>query len=262
MEKYFHSSFSYLHPDWIKEELGIVTGKNVKIAVIDSGISGLINDSRIKMGISFINPEDELLLDQTEDYFDTNGHGTGCTDLILRIALQADIFPIRVFGRTIESSINILEKAIYYAIEKEMQVINLSLGTNLPEALKPIYIACEEARQKNIIIVCAQSNSNNESYPAVFENVISVNTKQIDSHFDYIYNEDDVNEYTAKGFVEDVLGLNGERYFAAGNSFAAPNITGLVALYKEKFPDSSIEEVREFLNRNAVNSRIQIVSTI
>jgi len=246
---YFNRSFSYLRTGNVQKNFEGLTGKNIKVAVIDSGWSEKLYDSRILKGKGFVNPQDELTLKISDDIADQNGHGTGCTDLILRVAPDVNVIPLKVFGKEIETSINMLEQAFRFAIDSEADVINVSLGTTLEEALIPIYRLCEEARQKNIVIVAAQSNYHNKSYPAVFENVISVITMNGMDYFQVLKLDDDVNEYAALGLIEDALNKDGYRSYTGGNSFAAPIVSGMVALLKEKDKNLNLDKAREILNR-------------
>ncbi|MFA8342967.1 MAG: S8 family serine peptidase [Rhodothermaceae bacterium] len=252
---YFNGSFSYLRPANVQKNFEGLTGKEIKVAVIDSGWSENLTDSRILKGKGFVNPEDELTLKISDEVTDQNGHGTGCADLIFRVAPDVKIIPLKVFGKEIETSINMLEEAFRFAIDSEVDVINVSLGTTLEEALIPIYRLCEEAKQKGIITVAAQSNYHNKSYPAVFENVISVITMSKMEYFQIEKLEDDVNEYAALGAIADALNKDGERCFTGGNSFAAPIVSGIVALLKQQNKNINLDEVREVLNKFSEESK-------
>lgn len=243
--------------DYFKKSMG----NGVTIAVIDSGWNYTLIDSRIQNGTGFVDPFDELCLKVNENYFDENGHGTAVTDLILRIAPGTTIIPLKVFGKRLETSVNILVEAILWSIKNKVKIINLSLGTLLDEALKPLYQVCELAKQNGIIIVSAQSNSNEYSYPSIFENSIGVKNGQLNSIFEIVYLHDEATECIAKGIHEDLLYLNGERVKSAGNSFAAPIITGLVALFSQNNNTLNLKEARKelenyfhFLQDKALNS--------
>lgn len=249
---YFNGSFSLLRPEWLKKEFGFLTGENVKIAVIDSGCDKFIlNDSRVAKGISFI-------LDKNDDYIDKLGHGTACIDLILQIAPSVKIMPIKVFGSTLETSIEILFSAINFALENNVNIVNLSLGTKLEEALHPLYSVCEKAKDNRIIIVASNANVNINSYPAIFENVISVSAAEKSDKFDFDYYEDELCECLADGFPNNALVLNGLRVKMSDNSFAAPIISGMIALLLQKFGKLSLKDVRELLKRFSANNRTLI----
>lgn len=245
--EYFLGAFSAVRPALINEQLHFATGKGVKVGVVDSGWDRKLIDNRIKEGINLVNPEDELCLKFSENYNDTNGHGTSCTELILRVAPEVEIYPIRVFGKRIETSANILIEAIKWAAEKNIKVLNFSLGTLLAEALEPLYSACEYARRKGIIIISANSNSEDWSYPAIFENSIGVKLGKFENIFDFEFIENEAVECIVKGLHDDVLTLSGRRMKSGGNSFAAPIITALVSLIIENNPNYNLDDVRKCL---------------
>ena len=89
-------------PAWVIDALGAPTGKGVRIGVIDSGWDRHVLIPQIEQGVGFVDPLDELSVLKSEDDHDRIGHGTACTDLILRIAPEARIVPIRIFGHRLE----------------------------------------------------------------------------------------------------------------------------------------------------------------
>ena len=241
--RYFNGSFCEFRSNELNKKINYATGKGVKIGVIDSGWEKGLTDSRIKKGIGLVNPEDELSLLVSSDYNDTNGHGTACTDIILRIAPDAEIYPIRVFGEKIETSANMLIESILWAINNNIKILNISLGTLLPEALEPLYIVCEKARRKGIIIVASKSNTDDLSYPAIFENVIGVERGNFHDIFKFVVEENEGIECKAKGSYTDVCWLKGERIKLSGNSFATPVITGIVALFVENKRNTNLDNI-------------------
>lgn len=252
-EKYFEGAYSLVRPKWVQKAFDYATGSNIKVAVIDSGCSiKPMEDSRIEKGISFIHYEEGFKLEKNDNYFDLLGHGTTCIDIILQIAPAAEIVPIKVFNSKLETSIEILVEAINYAIEKKVDIINLSLGTKLPEALYPLYSACEKAKGKEIIIISANANTEIDSYPAIFENVISVVSGKTQNKFEYYFYDDELCECIANGFLEDALTHIGTRVKMNGNSFAAPIITGIVSLMKSKYGQIGINRTRRLLKQFSI----------
>lgn len=236
-----------VRPEWVRRELGGATGRGIRVAVIDSGWDRGIEDPRVLPGVSFVDPDDDLALGFTEDDHDRVGHGTACADLVLRIAPDARVVPVRVFGGTLETSPGTLTAAMKWALEQDFQVINVSLGTVLEEALKPLYVLCERARRAGTVVVAAGHNVRGWSYPAVFANVIGVAAERFASPFSFRYRPEEAMECVAWGVKQPVLWLGGERVVRDGTSFAAPNIAGIVALIREQHPDATLEEVRELL---------------
>jgi subtilisin len=240
-------------PAWVREELGGATGRGIRVAVVDSGFDRTIDEPRVLPGVGFVDPEDDFALGRNDDDNDVLGHGTACADLILRIAPDARVLPVKVFGKVLETSPGTLHAALMWAIEAGVQVINVSLGTRLEGTLHPLYAACEKARRAGIIVVAAGHNANDWSYPAIFENVIGVAAGKYDSPYHFRYRPEHAMECEAWGVEQPVLWTGGQRLVKHGTSFAAPNVAGIVALIKERHPDITLEEVREMLARFALS---------
>jgi len=248
---YFNGSFCEVRPSDFNRKINYATGKGVKVGVIDSGWAQELVDYRIQKGIGLVDPEDELHLKYSSDCNDRNGHGTSCAELILRIAPDALIYPVKVFGKRIETSANILIEGILWAIKNELKILNISLGTLLPEALEPLYKVCEIAKQKGMILVASKSNTDRMSYPAIFENVIGVESGNFDNMFEYEIQVEEGIECKAKGIYPNIYCLNGIRNRLGGNSFAAPAITGIISLFVEIFPELDTEHIRGILQKYA-----------
>lgn len=240
-------------PAWVRDELGGATGKGIRIAVIDSGWDRTCPDPRVLPGVGLVDPADDLAMLRTDDDHDRVGHGTACINQILRIAPDARVHPVRVFGGDLETSPGTLQAGILWAIEQGVQVINLSLGTTLEGTLHPLYAACERARRQGIVVVAAGHNSRSWSYPAIFENVIGVSAERFESPYEYRYLPDEAMECQAWGVEQPVVWLRGEQVVKHGTSFAAPNIAGIVALFLERYPGATLEQVRELLRKHALS---------
>ncbi|HEX6373153.1 MAG TPA: S8 family serine peptidase [Longimicrobium sp.] len=239
-------------PEWVRNELGGATGSGVRVAVLDSGWDRSIDDPRVLPGVGFVDPDDDFALARNDDDQDVLGHGTACADVILGVAPDARVVPVKVFGNKLETSPGTLETALHWAIEAGVQVINVSLGTRLEGTLHPLYRACERARQAGIIVVAAGHNANDWSYPAIFENVIGVSAARFDSPYHFHYRAEHAMECVGWGVDRPVLWVGGERVVRHGTSFAAPGVAGIVALILERHPEAKLEDVRQMLARFAV----------
>lgn len=239
-------------PEWVVEELGGATGRGVRVAVVDSGWDRTLHDDRVLPGAGFVDPEDDFGMARNDDDHDVLGHGTACAALVLEVAPDARVIPVKVFGKVLETSPGTLHAALLWCIEEGVQVINVSLGTRLEGTLHPLYAACEKARRAGIIVVAAGHNANDWSYPAIFENVIGVSAGRFESPFHFHYRPEHAMECQAWGVEQPVTWIGGARVVKHGTSFAAPNVAGIVALILERHPGATIEEVREMLARFAL----------
>ena len=240
-------------PDWVEEDLDGATGRGVRVGIMDSGWDPALPLSRVRGGVGFVDPEDDLATQKTENTDDRIGHGTACGILTHQVAPDASLCPIRVFGETLETSPSTIGKAIKWAIDQNLDVVNVSLGTLRDDVLVPLYKVCEQARRQDILLVASRHNQEERSYPSVFENVISVGIGPFDDPFDFRYRPNDAVECLAKGRHESVPWLNGHRRPLSGTSFAAPNITGIVARIRECYPGADLETVRSLLDTFAVS---------
>lgn len=249
INKFYIGSFCDFRAANTLNKYGKATGKGVRIAVIDSGWSKALTDQRILTGKCFCDKSDELKLGEFSDFDDANGHGTAVTSVIMQIAPDVEILPVKVFGSRLETSINIIEAGIYFAIENKVDIINLSLGTFLEEALIPLYKACECAKNNNIITVVSRSNIKENSYPSIFENVLSVGIGESHSAFEYQYTPDEYVECLAWGKERITISLEGAIKHMNGTSFATPNITGICALITEMYGKKNLDKMRQLLNK-------------
>lgn len=239
-------------PGWVAGELAGATGRGVRVAVIDSGWDRTLEDPRVLSGVSFVDPADDFGLARGDDDHDVLGHGTACVDLVLRVAPEARVVPVKVFGKVLETSPGTLHAALVWALDAGVRVVNVSLGTRLEGTLHPLYAVCEKARRAGIVVVAAGHNANDWSYPAIFENVIGVSAGRFDSPFHFRFRPEHAMECEAWGVDQPVRWIGGERVVKHGTSFAAPNVAGIVALILERHPEAGLDEVREMLGRFAL----------
>jgi len=237
-------------PAWVERNLAGATGHGIRIAVIDSGRDATWNDPRILPGIGFSDSENGFAFLRSQDDRDRIGHGTACTDIILGMAPRVEILPLRVFGSRLETSPEVIVAALDQAIEERVSIVNLSLGSLLDRALRPLYRACERARSEGLLVVSAIHLGEGWSYPAVFENTVGVAAGRFASIFDYEYSSGEGAECRAQG--ERRVRWQGKRRRLFGSSFAAPHISALIALFLECFPGSDLEQARELLALHAL----------
>jgi subtilisin family serine protease len=185
---------------------------------------------------------------------DLIGHGTACISLIHRVAPKAEILPIRIFREEKHTSIPVLLQGLMCAVEEGVDLVNLSLGTTNPDGKSFLYKACEQARGEGTLVVSAMHHGDVDSYPAVFDNAISVGAI-LDFHhsLDYYFRPGKRMEGLAKAGEHDVPALDGGRKHVSGASYGAPNMTGLIALLFEAYGSMDLARVRDLLDRFALD---------
>lgn len=219
-------------------------GEGINIAVIDSGCD--INHESLKnniVGVKNFTNEDGK---DPNNVTDRVGHGThvtgtiaanGNNNTILGVAPGTNIYVIKAIDRTGSGKLSWVVNSIYYAIEKKVDIISMSLG--MPESSDKLEKAIKEAVRQNILVVCAAGNEGDGnandyeySYPAAYKDVISVGAvdkKGIPASFS---NSNPILDVVAPGV--DIISTYPNNQFASlsGTSMATPHVSGSLALLK------------------------------
>jgi subtilase family protein len=96
----------------------------MKIAVLDSGIhAGHPHVGTVAGGIGV------TAAGFVDDYVDRLGHGTAVAGAIREKAPDAEIYAVKIFDRRLSAEIDTIARALEWCIEREMDLINLSVGT-------------------------------------------------------------------------------------------------------------------------------------
>ncbi|MBW3570733.1 MAG: S8 family serine peptidase [Gemmatimonadetes bacterium] len=237
-------------PGWDGDALAGATGRGVRVGVIDSGWDRAQPEPRVRPGIAILRLDGPGGARRAGDDGDRFGHGTACADLVLRVAPDAEVVPVRVFNDALETSPGVLAAAIRWSVDAGLQVLNLSLGTCDPAGLPALYAACEYARRRRVVVVAAAHAEHGASAPAVFDNVLSVGALAGNNRFRVVYRPGEAVECLAHAIHTDVRWLGGERVLVAGTSYAAPIVTGAVARMRELHPEADLAAVRALLARH------------
>ena len=237
-----------------------LTGRDVKVAIIDSGIeTEHPKIRRVAGGIGLTVKSGERVIQQP-DHADCAGHGTACAGIIQKKAPDAELYSIRIFDETLSADGHALVAAIQWATEQRVDVINLSLGTTDAAYKDVISEACQRAVEAGVILIAAEHNDGVPSYPANLPDVIGVTGGKIYDRYGYYYRPGNTIECVARGDEQRVCWKDGREIMISGTSYAAPHITGIVALIREAYPNATPKEVREMLKANALEERIEGIS--
>ncbi len=237
-------------PEWA---WGGSTGRGVKVAVIDSGIEALHPAVGGVQGCAaIIQGRDGLNIDTTP-HGDLYGHGTACAGIIRAAAPDSELFSVRVLGPRLTGEGAVFIAAIRWAIEHEMHVCNLSLGTTKKEFFAPLHELTDLAYHRNMMLVTAANNVPIPSFPSMYASVFSVASHGEPNSSWFFYNPDPPVEFGAPGIEILVPWRNGGWITATGNSFAAPYITGLIARILGKHPGLTVFQMKSVLRALAAN---------
>lgn len=161
------------------------------------------------------------------------------------------------------STTSLLVEAIDYAVEQDVDVINLSIGGKTSSLA--MEEACRKALDAGIILVAAAGNykageaksSGTYMYPASFDGVVSVSACRQDGTdvvFDdsYSYFNDQVT-VAAPGTAVQSLDPDGGVSTQNGTSFAAPVVTAMAAMAKQRSHSITPEAFGQLLTSTAAD---------
>jgi subtilisin family serine protease len=233
------------------------TGAGVKVAVVDSGIDA---DHPRVQGIAGwvafeLDPSAELGYVEREDpHEDLVGHGTACAAIIKSLAPAAEIYSVRVLGANLKGRGALLHAGVEWSVERGMHVANLSLSSKSEAMFGPLHEVADEAYFAGTVLVCAANNLPGPTYPSQYASVVSVAARPGDEEMTLAYNAHPPVEFGARGIDVDVAWADHGSITATGNSFAAPHVTGMVALMRSKHPWLTPLQVKAVLQSASINS--------
>jgi subtilisin family serine protease len=119
----------------------------------------------------------------------------------------------------------------------------------------PLHEVADHAYFAGTVLVCAANNLPGPTYPSQYASVVSVAARPGEEEMALAYNARPPVEFGARGIDVDVAWAEGGSITATGNSFAAPHVTGMVALMLGKHPWLSPLQVKAVLQAASVNTR-------
>jgi|GEM_PF-1481419 len=216
--------------------------RKVKVAIIDSGID------KNHIDLQGVVKKEFNAIDERMEVVDDTGHGTAVAGIIgaidngigIKGVFDSDfleIYSIKAFQDG-HSEIEHLERAMEWAIENEVDLINFSAGTGkISERFEELI---NQAVEKNIIIVAAAGNrlNGNVDYPARLNNVISVGA------VNYKLNKVSLTSYGQIDFVAPgshiITTQPGNQYdFFGYTSAATAFVSGVILNEISKYPDKN-----------------------
>ena len=255
----------YLSQQWSLAKIQIIDGwanmppaqKNIKIAVIDSGIDlshqDLINRIADR-GYNFVSSNTNI------SDMNTNSHGTAVSGVI---ASETDneigitgvggkydikILPLKTVNYSGYCYLSDVIKAIDYAIEQGVDVINLSLGSNKFSEIENATI--QKAIESGIVVVASAGNEGTTDlmFPASYDNVISVGSINEQENVSTFSNHNSNIDVVAPGENMLTCKLSNSYGSYAGTSFSAPIVSGMAGLLKAVNPELTPLQIENIIH--------------
>jgi subtilisin family serine protease len=227
------------------------------VAIIDSGIDANHPHVGALSGCaSFVYDEDAPDSVRVDDglHDDLFGHGTACAGIVRSLAPNAEIWSLRVLGEQLTGKARVFARALEWAIEHEMHVVNLSLSTSNDDWYGTFQDLCDRASFARIMIVCALANEPKASYPSQFSSVFSVAAAEDRDVQKWWRNPHAPAEWGAPGIDIDIAWLDRATINATGNSFAAPHLAGHLARLVEMHPGIAAWQAKTVMAELAANA--------
>jgi serine protease len=185
------------------------------------------------------------------------------------VAPNAQILPVRVFGLGGEVSSDVVIEALGYAAARNVDVINLSLGSLLPtqDEADQIFAVLDEHPKLVIVASSGNENTDGSGYPAAIPGVLSVGSSNLEGNRSIYSNYGRRLDVMAPGgdtslrqsggilttggtFISSLwdgiempkfawgpaFDPTGKYVQVQGTSFSSPTVAGVVALMKGEDP--------------------------
>ncbi|HZO14842.1 MAG TPA: S8 family serine peptidase [Polyangiaceae bacterium] len=236
------------------------SGAGVRVAIVDSGVDpshpwfahAKLTHLRVE------NPPSGPVV-VPDGGGDQSGHGTACAGIIHRMAPEAELVSLRALGPDGRCSRNALIAALHHCIKERFDVVNLSLGIDVPRQAplraadhKPIltlYELADAANTLGVVLVASGPNvAQFRTYPGRFKALIGVGRASFAEMDGLATARTADHEILAPG--TDVLApaLGGGERRWTGTSFACPFVTAHVARIRAARPGLPIEEIKMALH--------------
>ncbi len=259
------------------------TGEDVIVAVIDTGVDHTHPDIQANIHINTAEIPDNNIDDDgngyVDDYYgynflddnsnamDLDYHGTHVAGTIAAVANNtigiAGVAPnakiMNLKGLHNTGEIEGLALAIRYAADNGADIINNSWGG--PGVSPMIEDALAYAKSQGVVSIAAAGNSSEDAadyFPSSSPNSIAVGAVDANGELADFSNYGEIVKVLAPGVliqslecselynIRGPLSRFGERAYirSSGTSMAAPHVAGLAALMIAKYPDLSVDEVK------------------
>ncbi|MEF2247073.1 S8 family serine peptidase [Paenibacillus sp. IITD108] len=230
-------------------------GEKVKVAIFDTGIAEH-PELPLSGGVSFVESE--------EGFLDEHGHGTQIAGSIAAIddnrgivgsTNNIELYAVKTIDSMGKGYISSVIKGIDWAIDNDIQIINLSFVVNEYSLL--LHEAIQNAYNNGLLIIAAAGNKgmgeNTILYPALFPEVLAVGAIDKSHNRASFSSTGPELDLVAPGSLILTTNRFGGYSVTSGTSIAAAHVTGAAALIMSKRPYSTPSEITELIKNSSTN---------
>ncbi len=235
---------------------------NVTVAIIDTGIDDNHDEFVGRISSKSYNSVTETV--GISEVIDDQGHGTMVAGIIgaqknnstgiagITSNVQLMVIKANADGKETFQDSAIIE-GIYYAADNGADIINLSLGSTYENPYTKE--ALDYASSLGVIVVAASGNdgTNEAFYPAAFDSTISVSAVGEDTLIAEYSNYGETIDISAPGTDIITTTTNNGYGSVSGTSFAAPQVSGVLALMLSYFTEMERAEIIQRLLLSSVD---------
>lgn len=210
-------------------------GKGQRICIIDTGSHGhsfIVNN--IVAGKNFTNEG------TSEDYTDKNNHGSFCIGEVIQVAPECEVVVAKALNFKGEGDMKSIINAFKYAIEQNVHVISMSLGSTKGD--EELHELVKEANTRGILVVTSAGNNGDGNpntdeygYPASYQECVNAGAINLDLSIAKYSNSNEWVDIVAVG--TDIVSVYFDNKWckSSGTSMSAPIVAGTSLLLREKF---------------------------
>jgi subtilisin family serine protease len=196
----------------------------VRIGIIDSGVWTDHPHIGGIAGGATVEPDSYL-----PGYVDFLGHGTAIAALIHALTPSAELLAVRVFDRTLATSIDRVIRAIDWCLLNDVQIVNLSLGTGNPAHYELFAAAVERTENADGALVSAYETNGRPLLPGSMPGAIGVKADEECPRNEYHCIESNGSlVFSASPYPLDIPGVP-RNHNLNGVSFAVAHISAHLA---------------------------------
>ncbi len=238
---------------------GRVTGRGVKLAVIDTGIDGDHPDLTVSGGASFV--------PGVTSWEDDQGHGTHCAGIagarynsigVVGVAPNVSLYAVKVLNSKGSGMFSWILAGMGWAARNNMDIVSMSLGSDVdkPDVACPsMYVdAAEELIREGCLPIAAAGNSGRgpnrwvglPARCAGFVAVAAVDDQGLKADFSS-WGPGFLVSLSAPGARIYSTYVGGGYRTLSGTSMACPHVSGAAALIRELRPTWTPDRIRQRL---------------